>query len=97
MTKVFPEYDRKINGIFIHLPTVNVTALDLTFRTEQPIEYSVVIGTFTQLANSDLKGIVDVTEEELVSKDLVGNPHAATIDVNSGIALNNNFMKIVAW
>lgn len=87
----------KLTGMAFRVPTLNVSVVDLTVRLEKPAKYEEVVKTMKEVAAGPLKGIVDVTEDEVVSSDFNHNPHSCVFDVKAGIALNPNFMKLVAW
>lgn len=97
VTKVIPSLDGKLTGMAFRVPTVDVSVVDLTVRTEKPASYDQIKALFKEAANGKYKGIVGYTEEEVVSQDFVSDPHTCTFDAGAGIALNENFFKLVAW
>jgi glyceraldehyde 3-phosphate dehydrogenase len=74
-----------------------VSVVDLTVRTEKPATYEQVKALFKEAANGAFKGIIDYVEDEVVSQDFVSDPNTCNFDANAGIALNDNFFKLVAW
>lgn len=97
VTKVIPELKGKLTGMAFRVPTVNVSVVDLTVRTEKSATYEEIKELFITASEGDYKGIVDYTEDEVVSQDFVSDPHICVFDANAGIALNENFFKLVAW
>ncbi len=97
VTKVIPELKGKLTGMAFRVPTTDVSVVDLTVRTEKPTTYEEIKKLFKKASETDYHGIVNYTEDEVVSQDFVSDPHICTFDANAGIALNDNFFKLVAW
>lgn len=97
VTKVIPELKGKLTGMAFRVPTTDVSVVDLTVRTKKPATYDEIKALFKRASEKDYKGIVNYTEDEVVSQDFVSDPHICTFDANAGIALNDNFFKLVAW
>ncbi|SRX75978.1 type I glyceraldehyde-3-phosphate dehydrogenase [Aequorivita antarctica] len=97
VTKVLPELKGKLTGMAFRVPTTDVSVVDLTVRTEKPTTYEEIKALFKKASENDYHGIVNYTEDEVVSQDFVSDPHICTFDANAGIALNDNFFKLVAW
>ncbi len=97
VTKVIPELKGKLTGMAFRVPTTDVSVVDLTVRTEKPTTYEEIKKLFKKASENDYHGIVNYTEDEVVSQDFVSDPHICTFDANAGIALNDNFFKLVAW
>ncbi|KAE8143955.1 hypothetical protein BDV38DRAFT_277017 [Aspergillus pseudotamarii] len=95
--KVIPELQGKVTGMSIRVPTSNVSMVDLTCRLEKGASYQEIIAAIKEAARGQLKGILDYTEDDVVSSDMKGNPHSSIVDVKAGISLNPNFVKIVSW
>ncbi|KAL1973490.1 hypothetical protein VTN31DRAFT_6125 [Thermomyces dupontii] len=95
--KVIPELNGKLTGMAMRVPTSNVSVVDLTCRTEKPVSYDEIKATFKKYAEGELKGILSYTEDDVVSSDLNGDSHSSIFDAKAGIALNPNFIKLVAW
>lgn len=95
--KVIPELEGKLTGMAFRVPTVNVSVVDLTVRLEKGASYDDIVECVKSHANGDLKGILGYTNEELVSTDFIGNSQSSIFDINAGIALNDNFVKLIAW
>ena len=79
------------------VPTANVSAVDLTVRTKKSASYDEIKQLFKDASLNEYKGIVNYTEDAVVSQDFVSDAHTTTFDANAGIALNENFFKLVAW
>lgn len=97
VTKVIPELKGKLTGMAFRVPTTNVSVVDLTVRTEKPATYEQVKQLFKKASDGKYKGIVNYTEDAVVSQDFISDTHLCTFDANAGIALNDNFFKLVAW
>ncbi|QLG74301.1 hypothetical protein HG535_0G01850 [Zygotorulaspora mrakii] len=97
VTKILPNLNGKITGMSIRVPTINISLIDLTFRTRRDTSYEEIINTLEHHANTDLKGILGVTHEALVSSDFISDPRSSIVDSLAGIELNKNFFKICSW
>ncbi|KAL1964361.1 hypothetical protein VTN77DRAFT_7046 [Rasamsonia byssochlamydoides] len=95
--KVIPALNGKLTGMSMRVPTSNVSVVDLTCRTEKPVTYDEIKATFKKYAEGELKGILGYTEDDVVSSDLNGDPRSSIFDAKAGIALNPNFIKLIAW
>jgi glyceraldehyde 3-phosphate dehydrogenase len=97
VTKVIPELTGKLTGMAFRVPTADVSVVDLTVRTEKSATYDEVKAMFKEAANGAYKGILAYTEMAVVSQDFVSDPNTCNFDAGAGIALNENFFKLVAW
>lgn len=95
--KVIPSLNGKLTGMAFRVPTIDVSVVDLTFKIEKPAKYEQIIDALKAASNKELKGILDVIDEEVVSSDFLRDKHSSIVDVKAGIALNDNFIKIVSW
>jgi glyceraldehyde 3-phosphate dehydrogenase len=96
--KVIPELNGKLTGMAFRVPTMDVSVVDLTVRLEKAASYEDVKAAMKAASESnDMKGVVGYTEELLVSQDFVGDTRTSIFDANAGIALNDNFVKVVSW
>lgn len=95
--KVIPSLNGKLTGMSMRVPTANVSVVDLTCRIEKGASYEDIKKTIRDASNGELKGILAYSEDELVSSDLNGNPASSIFDAKAGIALNENFIKLVSW
>jgi glyceraldehyde 3-phosphate dehydrogenase len=94
---VLPELKGKLDGIAIRVPTANVSVVDLTAEVGKPVTAEQVNEAFRAAATGPLKGILDATDEELVSVDFNGNPHSSIVDLPSTSVVDGNLVKVLAW
>ncbi len=94
---VLPELKGKLDGIAIRVPTANVSVVDLTAELAKPATADQVNEVFRAAASGPLKGILDATDEELVSVDFNGNPHSSIVDLPSTSVVDGNLVKVLAW
>lgn len=92
-----PQTRGKLTGMAFRVPTMDVSAVDLTFRTERPTSYKDICAAMRAAADGPMKGILGYTEEEVVSSDFITDPRSSIFDAGAGIELNNRFFKVVAW
>lgn len=95
--KVIPKLDGKLTGMAFRVPTADVSVVDLTVRTEKSVSYDQIKAAFKKASEGDYKGIISYTEDDVVSQDFVSTTHICNFDAGAGIALNDNFFKLVAW
>jgi glyceraldehyde 3-phosphate dehydrogenase len=95
--KVIPELNGKLTGMAFRVPTADVSVVDLTCRLAKPASYEEIKATMKAAAEGPLKGIMGYTEDAVVSSDFVGEACTCVFDANAGIALNGQFVKLVAW
>ena len=97
VTKVIPELAGKLTGMAFRVPTADVSVVDLTVRTKKAATYDEIKSLFKEASESTLKGILQYVEDPVVSQDFVSEEHTCNFDANAGIALNDNFFKLIAW
>lgn len=95
--KVIPELDGKLTGMAFRVPTPDVSVVDLTVKTKKSASYDDIKAAMKAAANGPMKGVLQYTDEDVVSQDFVGETHTSTFDAGAGIALNDNFFKIISW
>ena len=95
--KVIPELNGKLTGMAFRVPTADVSVVDLTVRLNQGVQMEDLIQTIKDASQNELKGILDWTEEPLVSSDFIGNANSSIVDVKACIQLNDNFVKLISW
>lgn len=94
---VLPQLKGKLNGMAIRVPTPNVSLVDLSFNTREPISKDAINDALTAAAEGPLKGILAISKEPLVSVDLCGNPNSSIVDVSLTEVQGENFGKILSW
>jgi glyceraldehyde 3-phosphate dehydrogenase len=94
---VLPKLKGKLDGIAIRVPTANVSVVDLVAELDKPASTAAVNDAFREAAAGGLRGILDVTDEELVSSDFNGNPHSSIVDLPSTALVDGNLIKVLAW
>jgi glyceraldehyde 3-phosphate dehydrogenase len=94
---VIPELKGKLDGFSLRVPTPNVSVVDLTIMTEKPATVESVNSSLKRAAEGPMKGILDYTEEELVSIDFRGNPHSSIVDSGYTRVVGSNCVKVLAW
>ena len=95
--KVIPELNGKLTGMAFRIPTANVSVVDLTVLLEKETSYEDIKKKFKEASENELKGVLDYTEEAVVSQDYVGSTFTSNFDANAGIELNPNYFKIISW
>jgi glyceraldehyde 3-phosphate dehydrogenase len=94
---VIPEVKGKIDGISMRVPTPDVSITDLTAEVERGTTVDEVNAAFKAAANGALEGILDYSEEELVSTDYIGNPHSCILDAKSTAVIDGTLVKVSGW
>jgi glyceraldehyde 3-phosphate dehydrogenase len=94
---VLPELKGKLDGIAIRVPTPDVSLVDLTVRTAKPATVESVNSALKAAANGPLKGILQYTDEELVSADFLHNPHSSIVDGPLTKTLGDRMVKVFSW
>jgi glyceraldehyde 3-phosphate dehydrogenase len=92
--------DGKLDGYALRVPTPTVSYIDLTVELETPTTTEELHAAYREAANGPLKGILEATDEPLVSVDYKGDPHSSTIDLPMTMIMGggpDTFAKIVAW
>merc|ERR1711896_71670 len=95
--KVIPAVNGKLTGMAFRVPTPDVSVVDLTVRLEKPAKYDEIVAKIKEAAAGPMNGVLDWTDEEVVSTDFVTCKSSSVFDVGAGISLNDNFVKLVSW
>ena len=95
--RVMPELKGKMTGMSFRVPTNDVSVVDLTARLKTPATYEEICAKIKEASETYMKGIVSYIDEEVVSSDLLGDSHTCIFDETSGIILDDNFVKLIAW
>lgn len=94
---VIPELKGKLTGMAFRVPVADVSVVDLTVKLEKSASYEDIKAAMKQASEGELKGILGYTEDEVVSADFIGETRTSVFDAKAGIALNDNFVKVVSW
>ena len=94
---VIPEVKGKIDGLAIRVPTPDVSFTDLTVEVERATTIAEVNAAFRAAAEGALEGILQYTEEELVSSDYIGNPHSCILDSKITNVIDGTMVKVSGW
>lgn len=94
---VLPELKGKLDGRALRVPTIDVSVVDLFVNVEKSTTEEEVIKVLKDAAQSDLKGILDVVDEELVSVDFIGNPYSSIVDAKSVKVMQGTLVEVLAW
>ena len=95
--KVIPELDGKLTGMAFRVPTMDVSVVDLTVRLKNKASYEDIKLAMKEASQGTMNGVLGYTEELVVSQDFVGDTRTSIFDANAGIALSENFIKVVSW
>ena len=95
--KVIPELNGKLTGMSFRVPTVDVSVVDLTVNLAKPATYEEICNAVKKACENEMKGIMEYTDEAVVSSDFIHDPHTSIFDASAGIALTDTFVKLVAW
>jgi glyceraldehyde 3-phosphate dehydrogenase len=94
---VIPDLKGKITGSAIRVPTANGSLVDLVVNLEKPTSLDEVKGFFKRASENQLKGILEYTEDPLVSTDIIGNHHSSIVDGDFITMITDDMVKILAW
>jgi len=95
--KVIPSLNGKLTGMSFRVPTMDVSVVDLTVNLRKSVSYDEICKAMKEASEGELKGILGYTEDMVVSQDFVGEPRTSVFDAHAGIALTDNFVKVVSW
>jgi glyceraldehyde 3-phosphate dehydrogenase len=94
---VCPEVKGKLTGMALRVPVPTVSVVDLTVKTVKDTSYAEISAAMKKASETYLKGILEYTEDEVVSSDFIHSPASSIFDQGSGIELNKRFFKLVSW
>jgi glyceraldehyde 3-phosphate dehydrogenase len=94
---VCPEVKGKLTGMSFRVPTPAVSVIDLTVRTVKETSYQEICAAMKKASETYLKGVLDYTEDEVVSTDFLHSAYSSIFDSGSGIGLNSRFFKLISW
>ena len=95
--KVIPELNKKLTGMAFRVPTSDVSVVDLTVELNKDATYEQICEAMKKASQGAMKGVLGYTEDKVVSTDFRGESNTSTFDAEAGIALDNSFVKVVAW
>jgi glyceraldehyde 3-phosphate dehydrogenase len=96
LTKIFPKLADKIGGCGIRVPVPDGSLTDITFNVQRAVSIEEINKAFEKAANTNLKGILDYTEDPIVSVDIVGNRHSCLFD-SQLTSVIDKMVKVVGW
>jgi glyceraldehyde 3-phosphate dehydrogenase len=94
---VLPELKGKLTGMSFRVPVADVSVVDLTVKLAKPATYEQVKAAMKEASEGEMKGVLGYTEDDVVSQDFLGDARTSIFDAKAGIALNDNFVKVVSW
>lgn len=94
---VIPELKGKLTGMAFRVPTLDVSVVDLTCRLEKAASYADIKAAIKKASENEMNGVLGYTEDDVVSTDFIHDPRTSIFDAKAGIALNDNFVKLVSW
>jgi len=95
--KVIPELKGKLTGMAMRVPTGDISVVDLTVRLEKAATYEEICAALKAASEGPMAGVLEYVDDEVVSSDFRTDSHTSIFDAQAGIALNGNFVKLVAW
>jgi len=97
VTKVIPSLKGKLTGMSFRVPVAVVSVVDLTCKLAKPATWDEIKAEMKRASENELKGVLGYTEDQVVSSDFIGDTRSSIFDADAGIALNDTFIKVVAW
>jgi glyceraldehyde 3-phosphate dehydrogenase len=94
---VIPELNKKLTGMAFRVPTSDVSVVDLTVELNKPATYKEICAAMKAASQGAMKGVLGYTEDKVVATDFRGESCTSTFDADAGIALDDTFVKVVAW
>jgi glyceraldehyde 3-phosphate dehydrogenase len=94
---VIPELKNKLTGMSFRVPVSNVSVVDLTVKLKHATSYEKLCEAIKYASENSMTGVLGYTEDDVVSSDFIGNLHTCIFDAKAGIALTDNFFKVIAW
>merc|ERR1712115_67409 len=95
--KVIPSLNGKLTGMAFRVPTANVSVVDLTCRLDKGASYETICAALKEASEGKMQGILGYQDKMVVSSDFIGNTNTSIFDEKAGIALTDNFVKLVSW
>ena len=95
--KVIPDLNGKLTGMSFRVPTMDVSVVDLTCKLNKGASYDDIKAAVKAASEGPMKGVLGYTEDDVVSSDFISDPRTSIFDAKAGIALTDNFVKLVSW
>jgi len=95
--KVIPSLNGKLTGLAFRVPTLDVSVVDLVVRIDKAATYDDIKAVIKKASENEYKGILEYTDEQVVSTDFIGHTASSIFDANAGIQLSPNFVKLISW
>ncbi|MBD3295828.1 MAG: type I glyceraldehyde-3-phosphate dehydrogenase, partial [Candidatus Omnitrophica bacterium] len=95
--KVIPELNGRLNGMAMRVPTKDGSVVDFVVELEKNVSAEDVNAAMKKAAEGDMKGIMEYTEDPIVSFDIIGNPHSCIFDSLSTMVIEDNLVKVIGW
>merc|ERR1712232_762920 len=95
--KVIPELNGKLTGMAFRVPTANVSVVDLTARLKKGADYETICAALKEASEGKMAGILGYQDKDIVSSDFISDAHSSIFDKKAGIALTDDFVKLVSW
>ncbi|MEA2012857.1 MAG: type I glyceraldehyde-3-phosphate dehydrogenase [Verrucomicrobiota bacterium] len=95
--KIIPELDGKLNGGALRVPVITGSLVDLTVKLKKSVTKEEVNASIKTAAEGSMKGILEYTEDPIVSSDIIGNPHSSIFDGLSTMVMEGDMVKIITW
>ncbi len=95
--KVIPSLNKKLTGMALRVPSADVSVVDLTVELNKETTYEAICEAMKKASEGELKGVLDYTDEKVVSTDFRSSPAAGVFDQDAGIMLDPTFVKVVGW
>ncbi len=92
-----PEVEGKLTGMAFRVPIIDVSVVDLTVRLSKPASLETICEAVKKASENEMKGIIDLTEELVVSSDFIGSSLSSILDVKASIGLSDTFFKLISW
>ena len=95
--RVIPELDGRLTGMSLRVPVQDVSVVDLTVNLARGTDWAEICSAVREAAEGDMRGVIGITEEPVVSSDFIGETRTCVFDASAGILLTPAFVKLVAW
>lgn len=95
--EVLPELNKKLHGMAMRVPVIDGSVVDLVAELSKNVEVADVNAAIKEAAEGPLKGILQYMEDEIVSCDVVGNPHSSIFDSKLTMVMEGNLVKVISW